>query len=114
MFDAVVVRVVVMSPSTMSSSTPVTVTVWGVLQLVLEKLRVSVLKEFSVASFPVVATVTFEVGSASRTTVYVEEAPPSVVRRSPDPSVVPVLVMVTPLVSSSVFLTVVVADSLPA
>ena len=72
----------------MSSLTPVTVTVWGVLQLVLEKLRVSLLKEFSVASFPVVAMVTFEVGSASRTTVYVEEPPPSVVRRFPDPSVV--------------------------
>ena len=74
----------------------------------------SVLRAFSVASFPVVVTVTFEVGSASRTTVYVEEPPPSVVRRFPDPSVVPVLAMVTPLVSSSVFLTLTVDVSVPA
>ena len=51
--------------------------------------RVSVLREFSVASFPERATVTFAVGAASRTTVNVEEPPASVVRRS-DPSVVPV------------------------
>ena len=71
------------------------------------------LREFSVASFPVVVTVTSAVGSASRTTVYAEESPASEVRRSA-PSVVPVWAMVTPLVSSSVFLTVVVVDSLPA
>ena len=43
----------------------------------------------------------------------VEEDPASVVRRS-DPEVVPVWAMVTPLVSSSVFLTVVESDSVPA
>ena len=75
------------------------------------KVRASVLREFSVASFPVVVTVTSAVGSASRTTVYVEELPASVVRRLPEPSMDPVSVMVTPLVSSSVFLTVVVVDS---
>ena len=78
------------------------------------KVSESLLKEFSVASFPVVETVTSAVGSASRTTVYVEEPPASVVRRLPEPSVVPVWAMVMPLVSSSVFLTVVVSDSVPA
>ena len=43
----------------------------------------------------------------------VEEDPASVVRRS-DPEVEPVWAMVMPLVSSSVFLTVVVAVSVPA
>ena len=77
------------------------------------KVRESVLSEFSVASLPVMATVTVSVGSASRTTVKVEELPASVVRRS-DPEVVPVWAMVTPLVSSSVFWTVVESDSVPA
>ena len=44
----------------------------------------------------------------------VEELPASVVRRLPAPSSVPVWVMVMPLVSSSVFLTVVVSVSVPA
>ena len=79
----------------MESSTPVTVTVWGVFQLPVVNVRVSVLREFSVASFPERETVIFAVGAASRTTVNVEEPPASVVRRS-DPSVVPVWVMVTP------------------
>ena len=43
----------------------------------------------------------------------VEEDPASVVRRS-DPEVDPVLAMVMPLVSSSVFLTLTVAVSVPA
>ena len=60
-----------------------------------------------------IETVTVSVGYASRTTVKVEEDPASVVRRS-DPEVDPVWAMVTPLVSSSVFLTVVVAVSVPA
>ena len=67
------------------------------------KVRALVLREFSVASSPVTETVTFAVGAASRTTVNVEEPPASVVRRLPEPSVVPVLAMVMPLVSSSVF-----------
>ena len=113
MLEAVAVRVVVISPSRRVSSTPVTVTVWGVFQLAVVKVRVSVLKEFSVVSSPVMVTVTLAVGCASRTTVNVEELPASVVRRS-DPEVDPVWAMVMPLVSSSVFLTVVVAVSVPA
>ncbi len=46
-----------------------------------------VLREFSVASSPVMETVTSAVGAASRTTVNVEEPPASVVRRFPEPSV---------------------------
>ena len=111
---AVAVRVVVISPSSMSSLTPVTVTVWGVFQFAVVKVRDEVLSEPSVVSFPVSETVTLELGFALRTTVNVEEPPASVVRRFPAPSVVPVWVMVTPLVSSSVFLTVVVSDSVPA
>ena len=106
-------RVVVISPSSRSSSTPVTVMVWAVSQLAVVKVRESVLSEFSVASLPVMETVTSAVGSASRTTVKVEEEPASVVRRS-DPEVVPVWAMVTPGASSSVFLTVVESDSVPA
>ena len=49
-----------------------------------------------------------------RTTVKVDVPPASVVRRFPAPSLVPVWAMVTPLVSLSVFLTVVVSDSVPA
>ena len=107
-------RVVVMSPSTMESLTPVTVTVWAVFQFAVVKVRVSVLREFSVASLPVNETVTFAVGSASRTTVKVEVPPASVVRRFPEPSLVPVWSMVMPLVSLSVFLTVLVYVSVPA
>ena len=44
----------------------------------------------------------------------VEEPPASVVRRLPEPSVVPVWVMEMPLVSSLVFLTVTVEVSVPA
>ena len=65
-------------------------------------------------SVPVRVTVTLAVGWASRTTVNVEEPPASVVSRLPEPSVVPVLAMVMPAVSLSVFLTVVVAVSVPA
>ena len=89
-------RVVVISPSTRLSSTPVTVTVWGVFQLAIVKIRVSVLKEFSVVSSPVMETVTLAVGCASRTTVNVEDPPASEVRRSA-PEVVPVEAMVMPL-----------------
>ena len=56
------VRVVVISPSAIGSSTPVMVTVWGVFQLAVVKVRESVLSEFSVASLPVMATVTVSVG----------------------------------------------------
>ena len=87
--------------------------VWAVFQLAVVKVSVSVLREFSVASLPVMETVTSAVGSASRTTVNVEVPPASVVSKSA-PSVVPVWVIVTPLVSLSVFLTVVVSDSVPA
>ena len=59
-------------------------------------MRVSVLNEFSVASLPVMETMTVSVGAASRTTVNVEEPPASVVRRS-DPEVVPVWLMEIPL-----------------
>ena len=111
--DAVAVRVVVISPSTTVSSTPAMVTVWAVFQFAVVKVSVSVSREFSVVSSPVMETVTVSVGSASRTTVNVEELPASVVRRSP-PSVVPVWAMVMPLVSSSVFLTVLVAVSVPS
>ena len=56
------VRVVVISPSRRVSSTPVTVTVWGVFQLAAVKVRVSVSREFSVASSPEMETVTVSVG----------------------------------------------------
>jgi len=72
------------------------------------------LSEPSVVSLPVMETVTSAVGAAFRTTVNVEEPPASVVRRFPEPSVVPVWVMVTPLVSSSIFVTLVAARSVPA
>ena len=62
MLDAVAVRVVVMLPSTRLSSTPVTVTVWGVFQLAVVKVRESALREFSDASSPVMETVTVSVG----------------------------------------------------
>ena len=64
--------------------------VWAVAQLAVVNVRVSVLRESSEASFPVMETVTSAVGSASKTTVNVEEPPASVVRRFPEPSVVPV------------------------
>ena len=62
MLDAVAVRVVVISPSTRVSSTPVTVTVWGVFQLAVVKVRVSVSREFSDVSNPEMETVTVSVG----------------------------------------------------
>ena len=95
MLEVVAVRVVVMSPSMRLSSTPVMVMVWAVFQFAFAKVRVSVSRRFSVASWPVMETVTLAVGCASRTTVNVEELPASVVRRSA-PSVVPVWVMVMP------------------
>ena len=78
------------SPSTMESSTPEIVTVWAVFQLAAVKVSVSLLREFSVESRPVIETVTSAVGAASRTTVNVDVEPASVVRRFPEPSVVPV------------------------
>ena len=60
------------------------------------KVRVSVLREFSVVSSPVMATVTLAVGCALRTTVNVVELPASVVRRFPEPSLFPVSEMVMP------------------
>ena len=56
------VRVVVVSPSTRVSLTPVTVTVWGVFQLAVVKERVSVSREFSDVSSPEMETVTVSVG----------------------------------------------------
>ena len=97
MLDAVAVRVVVMSPSTMVSLTPVTVTVWAVSQLLVVNVSDEALRECSVLSAPERVTVTSAVGSASRTTVNVEVLPASVVRRLPEPSVVPVWAMVIPL-----------------
>ncbi|MDB4625460.1 hypothetical protein OAD91_01710, partial [Synechococcus sp. AH-551-E19] len=44
---------------------------------------------------------TSAVGAASRTTVNVDVEPASVVRRFPEPSVVPVWTMVTPFSSTS-------------
>ena len=60
--DAVAVRVVVMLPSVALSSTPVTVMVWGVSQLVAVKVSDEELSENSVASFPVMLTTTSSVG----------------------------------------------------
>ena len=62
MLEAVAVSVVVISPSTRVSSMPVTVTVWGVFQLAVVKVRVSVSREFSVVSSPEMETVTLAVG----------------------------------------------------
>ena len=114
MLEAVAVRVVVMSPSMRLSSTPVTVMVWGVFQFELVNVSDEALRDCSVLSAPERLTVTSAVGLASRTTVNVEEEPASVVSRLPEPSVVPVLAMVMPALSLSVFLTVVVAVSVPA
>ena len=79
--DAVAVRVVMMSSSVALSSTPVTVMVWGVSQLVAVKVSVEELSVNSEASSPVMVTTTSSVGSASRTTEKDEESPASVVRR---------------------------------
>ena len=65
------------------------------------------LRECSVLSAPVMETVTSAVGLASRTTVNVEVEPASVVRRLPEPSVVPVWAIEMPAVSLSVFFRVV-------
>ena len=62
MLEAVAVRVVVISPSSTSSLTPVTVTVWGVFQLAVVKVSVSVSREFSDVSSPEMETVTVSVG----------------------------------------------------
>ena len=51
-----------MSPSKRVSSTPVMVTVWAVSQLAVVKVSVSLLREFSVVSSPVIETVTVSVG----------------------------------------------------
>ena len=56
----------------------------------LVSLRVVPLSEPSVVSLPVIETVTSADGAASRTTVNVDVEPASVVRRLPEPSVVPV------------------------
>ena len=55
----------------------------------------SLLREFSVASSPVMEMVTSSVGSSVRTTVKVEKSSSSEVRRS-SPSVVPLWAMETP------------------
>ena len=107
MLEAVAVSVVVISPSMRLSSTPVTVTVWAVFQLLVVKVSDEELRECSLLSVPVMETVTSAVGLASRTTVKVEVEPASVVSRLPSPSVVPVLAMVIPALSLSTVLTVV-------
>ena len=76
---------------------------------VFEELSVEPLSEFSLVSLPVMATVTVSVGWASRTTVNVAVEPASVVTRG-----VLAWAMVMPATSSSVFLMVVEADSVPA
>ena len=112
--DAVAVSVVVMSPSSRLSSTPVTVMVCAVFQLLSVNVSAEALRECSVLSAPVMETVTSAVGLLSRTTVNVEVEPASVVSRLPSPSVVPVWAMVMPELSLSDVLRVVVAVSLPA
>ena len=112
--EAVAVSVVVMSPSSRLSSTPVTVTVCAVFQLLVVNVSDEALRECSVLSAPVMETVTSAVGLSSRTTVNVEVEPASVVRRLPEPSVVPVWAMVMPELSLSDVLSVVVAVSVPA
>ena len=96
MLEAVAVSVVVMSPSSRLSSTPVTVMVCAVFQLLVVKVSDEALSECSVLSAPVMETVTSAVGFASRTTVKVEVEPASVVSRLPEPSVLPVWAMLMP------------------
>ena len=79
--DAVAVIVVVISPSTRLSSTPVTVMLWGASQLAVVKVSEEVLSSCSVLSSPEMAMVTESVGWASRTTVKEADVPPSVVTR---------------------------------
>ena len=100
--------VVVVSPSVVLSSTPVTVMVWGVFQLAAVKVSDEELSKTSEASSPVMVMMTFASGSLSRTTLNEDVDPPSVTRRLPPPSVVPVLAMVMPELSLSVVLSVVV------
>ena len=86
----------VMVPSTMSSSTPVTVTVCGVSQFIGVNVSVPVV-DTSVVSFGVTVMTTSEVGWASRTTVNVSVLPASVTSVAPSSST-----MVKPATSSSV------------
>ena len=65
-----------MVPSIMLSSTPVTVTVWGVSQSATVKVRLAGTVASPVSSDVIVRT-TSEVGSASRTTVNVSVLPAS-------------------------------------
>ena len=114
MLEAVAVSVVVILPSAMLSSTPVTVMVWGVFQFDGLKLSVSALMACSEPSLPVIATLTVPVGCASRMTVNDDDEPASVVSRLPELSVVPVWVMLMPLLSLSVLRMEVTADSVPS
>ena len=84
-----------MSPSTTLSSTPVTVTVWGLFQFPLLKLREFVDNLPSLLSSPVMGMVTWFSGWAVRATVKLMEAPFSLV-------VVLLVTNVIPAVSSSV------------
>ena len=85
------------SPSMMSSSIPVTVTVCGVSQLAEVKV-IDEDTEDSPVSLLVSVTRTFEVGWASRTTVNVSVPPASVTSVAPSSSTI-----VNPATSSSVF-----------
>ena len=62
MLEAVALRVVVMSPSSTSSFAPVMVMVWAVFQLAVVKVSVSVSREFSVVSSPVIDVVISAMG----------------------------------------------------
>ena len=84
-----------MIPSIMLSSTPVTLTVWGVSQSATVKVRLAGTVASPVSSDVIVRT-TSEVGSASRTTVNVSVLPDS--STSVDPSVSSI---VNPATSSS-------------
>src|ERR1043166_2422032 len=96
------------SPSCTASSTPVTVTVWGVLQSAAVNVRLAGAAGASAASLEPTATATSAVGWLVSTTVNVAVPPASVVT-SP---VVGETVM--PAASSSVFDTLTSAGSCPA
>ena len=69
------------SPSSTASSTPVTVTVWGISQLALVKVRLDLLTVPSVVSLELRPIVTSAIGRDISTTVNVAVPPASVVVR---------------------------------
>ena len=95
------------SPSSSTSSPPVTVTVWGMFQLAAVKVSEATETAPSVGSELERLIVTSAVGCEVRTTVKVA-APPASVMASPD-----VGVTVMPAVSSSAFVTLTSAGSRP-